>query len=203
MGDWQFDNESAPTAGASGTCILFFDTTTKKMMHVDDAGNVVGRLSRNFSTASQGAGFATDTYVTNSGLVIPTVGLQAGMVVRWIMSLSKTAAGVAAAIVTIRLGANQTTADTAILTLTQTIAQAATATAGLLTVTALLRNGGASAVLAGGFGFAATTNFGDGASAASAAFDSTSKAGQFFGISINGGTSAAWTLTSVHAELLA
>lgn len=206
MADILIDNETTPTTPASGKSVLFVDSTTKKAAACDDSGNILGRLSRNFTTASQGAGFAADTYVTNSGILLPSCGLQAGMTFRWMITGSKTAAGVAQAVYTIRVGAGQATTDTSLLALT-TAAQTAVADNGILIVTATLRNVGASAVLAGAVGWAKTQTgligFGGSLDGVSSTFDSTGKAGQYVGLSINGGASAAWTLTSVHAELLA
>lgn len=159
---------------------------------------------RNYSTASQGAGFASDTYVTNSGLVIPSGGMAAGMRFTWQITASKTAASTATPVYTIRIGSNQSTADTSRLALTANNAQTAAADAGLLTVIAIVRNVGASGVIAGGCGWSArggAAGFGGGASAASSTFDNWSLAGQYVGLSINGGTSAAWTIHAVYAEL--
>lgn len=211
MADILIDNESFPSTPASGKSILFVDSNTKKLMQMDDGGTCRGLLSRNVSTASQGGGFATDTYVTNSGLLLPTCGLQTGQLFRWIITVSKTNAGVAQAIVVLRLGSGQSTSDTAILTLTQAAAEAQSAlvASAVLVVHAGLRNTGASAVLAGGFGFTQTYQatagnlaFGGGNDAASSTFDSTGKAGQYMGLSINGGSSAVWTITNVQAELV-
>jgi hypothetical protein len=170
----------------------------------DTGGTVVG-LSKNFSTASQGAGFASDTYVTNSGLLVPTSGLVAGMRVTWRLTATKTAAGTATPIYTIRLGAAGTVADTAILALTA-VAQTAAADDGTLTVTGVLRDADASSVLVGSAAWqkalATAVGFGGaGISGVSSAFDATGRAGQYFGLSINGGASAAWTVTSVYATL--
>src|SRR4051812_36149189 len=104
MADILLDNQTTPSTPASGKSILYVDATTKKPISMDDTGAARGILSRNFTTASQGAGFAADTYVTNSGVLIPSSGLQAGMCFRWYITGSKTAAGTAQAVYTIRLG---------------------------------------------------------------------------------------------------
>lgn len=207
MADLLLDNESVPSTPASGKSILLVDATTKRGATLADDGSLRGLLSKNFATASQGAGFAADTYVTNSGLLIPSSGLQAGMLLRWTITGSKTAAGVAAAVYTIRIGTNQSTADTALLALTA-VAQTAVADNGTLIVTAVLRLAGAgtSAILAGAASWAktqaGTVGLGGSIDGVSSGFDSTARAGQYVGLSINGGASAAWTLTSVVAELL-
>lgn len=206
MADILIDNQSAPTTPASGKSLLFVDATTKKLAQMDDGGILQGILSRNSATASQGAGFAADTYVTNSGLLIPSSGLKAGMLFRWLITASKTAAGIAAAVYTIRSGANQSTADTSRLALTASAAQTGVADNGTLIVTVQVRNVSASGVIAGAASWAktqaGTAGFGGSLDGVSSAFDNTGMGGLYFGLSINGGTSAAWTLTSVHAELI-
>lgn len=204
MADILLDNEALPATPAAGKSVTFVDSTTKRLVSIDDGGTVRGILSRNFSTASQALG-AADTYVTNSGILIPSCGFQVGVTVRWLISASKTAAGVAAAVYILRLGVNQALADAAILTLTATVIQTAAVDNGLLLVTAVLRSVGAAAVIAGVAAWAksqaGTVGFGGSIDGVSAGFDSTGRAGQFLGLSINSGAAAAWTVTSVQADL--
>lgn len=204
MADLLLDNEGVPGTPAAGKSILYTDSTGKRFVHLDDTGLVKGLLARNAAAASL-AGFAADTYVTNSGLLIPSSGLQALMRFRWTLSGSKTAAGVAAPAYVIRLGAAQSVADTALITLNGG-AQTAVVDNGILVIQAVLRNAGVAAVLAAVAAWAKTqagaAGFGGSIDGVSGAFDSTGKAGQFMGLSINGGAAAAWTLTSVEAELV-
>lgn len=211
MADILIDNQASPSTPAAGKSVVFVDSTSKKLALLADDAHVYGTMARNNATASQGAGFASDTYVTNSGLIIPSCGMQAGQLYRWIISLSKTAAGTAQAAINIRIGTNQTTADTARLTLTQAAAEAqsALAASAILQVFFGVRNVGASGVLVGAFGFSQTYQatagnlaFGGGIDAVSSSFDNSALAGQFVGLSINGGASAAWTITHVAAELI-
>ena len=97
MADILIDNQTLPSTPAAGKSVLYVDSTTKKPVALDDGGTARGLLSRNASTASQGAGFASDTYLTNSNLLIPSSGIQAGMVFEWRIGVTKTAAGTAAA----------------------------------------------------------------------------------------------------------
>lgn len=204
MADILIDNQSLPSTPASGKSVLYVDATAKKFVQLDDAGNAHGTLARNSSTASQGPGFAADTYVTNSGLLIPNCGIQAGMVFRWYISLSKTGAGTAAAVFTFRLGSNQGTADTSLLALTSATAQTAAVSSGLFVVSLGVRTTGASGVVAGGVGVATNTaGLGGGVDGVSGSVNLASAGGLFLGLSINGGASAAWTLTSCTAELIA
>ena len=159
-------------------------------------------LSRNFTTASQGPGFATDTYVTNSDLRIPKGGIVAGMVFRWMISVSKTAAGVAAATFTFRLGGGSIS-DTALLALTSGTAQTAAASSGLLVVSLGVRTPGTVGVVAGGVGVASgTAGLGGGVDGVSGSVDLSSAAGRVMGLSINAGAAAAWTITSCTCELI-
>lgn len=203
MADILMDNQAAPTTPASSKSVWWVDQTSKKAVVTDDSGHHYGTLSRNNATASQGAGFAADTYVTNSGLLIPSFGMQAGQLYRWFISLSKTAAGTAATILQVRIGAAQTTGDTSRLSLTATVAQTAAVAEGLIVVTIGVRLVSASGVIAGGFGVMANgPGLGGGKDGVSSTFDNTAVSGQYVGLSINGGASAAWTLTHVAAELI-
>jgi hypothetical protein len=206
MADLLIDNQSFPSTPASSKSVVFVDATTKKLMQMDDGGILQGILSRNSATASQGAGFAADTYVTNSGLLIPSCGMKAGMLFRWLITASKTAASTATPVYTVRIGTGQATSDTSRLALTAGAAQTAAADNGLLIVTVQVRNVGASGVIAGGAFWAktqaGTAGFGGSIDGASSTFDNSALAGNYVGLSINGGTSAAWTLTSCHAELI-
>jgi hypothetical protein len=127
------------------------------------------------------------------------------MLFRWILAASKTAAGVATANYIIRLGAAQSLADAALITLVAG-AQSAIVDQGMLIVQAVLRNAGAAAILAAVAAWAKTqtgiTGLGGSIDGVSGAFDSTGRAGQFMGLSINGGAAAAWTITSVEAEMI-
>jgi hypothetical protein len=210
MADILIDNEALPSTPAASKSIIFADSTTKKLMQLDDAGIAHGNLSRNNAAASQTLGTG-NTFVTNSGILIPSFGMQVGQLYRWMISLSKTAAGTAAAVIAISTGANQSTADTIQLTFTQAAAEAQSAlvASAILIVLAQVRTVGVSGVLAGGFGFTQTYQatagnlaFGGGNDAVSAGFANNALAGQYVGLQINAGASSAWTITAVAAELI-
>lgn len=211
MADVLLDVQSAPATPSAGQGLIWVDTTAKIICVKDDTGRV-NAVSSNAAIAAQGAGFAADTYVTNSDILIPSFGMQAKTRVVWRMSASKTAAGVATPIYTVRIGAARTTADTARLTLTGP-AQTAIADIGNLNIMVTVRNVGAAGVLqgtawwdhrgtaassTGGTGFA---NDGTGhVEGTSAAFDNSALGGSYIGLSIDGGASAAWTVTQAIAE---
>lgn len=192
---------------ASTKAKWFFDSTGKIWCGKNDAGRYFGQ-SNNAYIAAQGAGFATDTYVTDSDILIPSFSLQARTMFRWVFSVSKTAAGTAAPAWNIRIGANRTTADTARLTINGP-AQTAVADVGVFVLYVTVRSVGVSGVIQGTISLnhnnAATglaNNDGGVVEATSAGFDNTALGGQFIGISLNGGASAAWTMTQARAEAI-
>ena len=212
MADILLDKQSGPTTPSAGQGIIFIDTTAPILSLKDDSGLYQAKSS-NAAIASQGAGFAADTYLTNSDVLIPSFGLQAKAVFLWQISASKTAAGVATPIYSIRIGAARATSDTQRWTATGP-AQTAIADIGTLFILATVRNIGAAAVIQGTAWWihrgtaASTTVSGTGfandvtghVEASSATFDSSGLAGNYIGLSINGGASAAWTLTQVYSR---
>jgi hypothetical protein len=162
----------------------------------------------NASTAAQGAGFSSDTYVTDSDLLVPSFGVQAKTMFRWTISASKTAAGVATPIYSIRIGANRTTGDTARLQITGP-AQTAAADTAVIDIIAVVRSVSASGVIQGTIYLShnnAATGFANNDASVvegtSAAFDNSALGGSYIGLSINGGASASWTITQVRAEAI-
>lgn len=163
----------------------------------------------NQSTAGQGAGFASDTYLTGSSIAIPA-GLKAGSRYRCVFSVTKTAAGTATPIVNVRFGTNGTTADTSLATLTF-LAQTAATDDAIFQIYITFRSvgSGTSAVVQAeaelkhsnnstGFSGTAGTKI---VRATSSGFNSTT-ANSIIGISVNGGTSASWTVSTVQADLV-
>lgn len=158
----------------------------------------------NFSTANQGAGFATDTYVTGSNILIPAQRPRAGTIYTCEISVSKTAASTAAPAIALRYGTNASTADTALATHTFS-AQTAATDQGRFRIRALFRNVGASAVIQSHCELISqpTTGFSSllkGIWVTSAAFNSDT-ANTYLGVSINGGASASWTVYQVISKI--
>lgn len=205
MAHIKLDEESVPSTPAAGVGTVFVDSTASILCFKDDGG-VVHARSDNAATAAQGAGFASDTYVTNSDILIPSFGVQAKTKFKWVISMSKTAAGIATPVYTIRIGANRTTADTSRLAITGP-AQTAAADVGVLTLIVTVRSVGASGVIQGSVNIdhnGAATGFANNNASAveatSAGFDNSALGGSYIGLSINGGASAAWTITQVMTE---
>jgi hypothetical protein len=212
MADALLDQQAASSlTTAAGQGGFFFDNQTGLFLYKDAAGRTYGQTD-NGSIAAQGAGFNADTYLTDSDLKIPSCSFQVRSKFFWRISASKTAAGVATPAYNIRIGSNRTTADTARLTLTGP-AQTAIADIGTLNIMVIVRSLGAAGVIQGtawwdhrgtavsstiGVGFA---NDGTGhVEGTSAGFDNSALSGQFIGLSLNGGASAAWTVTQVQAQ---
>lgn len=209
MADILLDEQSAPATPASGTGALFIDSVSSIPGFINDGGRkgLMAGSSFNASIAAQ-SGFAADTYLTDSDLLIPSFGFQARTMFRWRISVSKTAAGVATPIFTVRIGAARTVSDTSRLVLTGP-AQTAAADVGVYDVLLVVRNVGASGVLQGtlllshnGAAVGLASNDASAVEGTSAGFDNAALMGQYISLSINAGASAAWTISQVRAEAM-
>lgn len=206
MGKIILASETVPAAPAAGLGRIWMDSTAKIMCLRDDTG-IVSARSENASIAALALG-AADTWVTDSDMRIPSFGMQARTMFRWVLALSKGAAGAAAPAYTVRIGAARSVADTARLVLNGPL-QTAVADDGILTIYVTVRNIGAAGVLQGDMNFdhnLAATGFANNATAAvhatSAGFDNTAAAiaGLYISLSVNAGAAAAWTLSQLRAE---
>ena len=203
MADILIDNQAAPTTPAAGKSVIWVDSTSKRIVQTDEAGLRHGLLSRNASSASLTI-TAADTYITNSGILIPSFGMEAGQCFTWFLTATKTAAGTAAAIYTIRVGAAQSTADTSRLALTATTAQTAAVSSGVIQVICIVRNVGAAGVLAGGVGVQSNNaGLGSGISGVSASYDNSAQGGLYMGLSINNGAAGSWVIEAATGKLFA
>jgi hypothetical protein len=162
----------------------------------------------NQSLASQGPGFASDTYLTGSSIAVPQGALRAGTRYRVRLDVRKTAAGTASPVFTLRFGTAGGLADAALGTLTfpvqtavvddgrfdvdVTFRSTGTGTAAVVQIVGSMTHSLASTGLANSPGPVRR--------ATSAGFNSE-QAGAVIGLSINGGTLAAWTVSLVQASL--
>lgn len=160
----------------------------------------------NKSTAAQSATFTADTYITGSSITIPGGLPIVGTTYICSFDMTKTAAGVAASVISLRVGTAGSTADTARCTFTLSAGTAAADT-GIVTVTATFRTvgSGTSAVLVGKFQIDSNPTTGitsliHAVSNVSSGFDST-VANSIIGLSWNGGTAFSGTVQQVTAEL--
>lgn len=166
------------------------------------------RTLYNQSVTTPAAGFAADTYLVGSSITIPSAALKVGTRYHLIFNVSKTAAGLATPIINVRLGTGGVVGDASKCALTWT-AQTAVVDTGTFEVWATFRTvgSGTTAVLQcsgqrrhGASITGLGTLVGETKVATSAGFDST-VANSIIGASVNGGASAAWTITLVEAEL--
>jgi len=160
----------------------------------------------NASVANQGAGFAVDTYLTGSEVLIPTGRLQAKSMYRCRFNVTKTAAGTATPIVQVRFGTAGSTADVSRASMTFP-AQTAAVDDGMFEVFVVFRTLGAAGVVQAVAQLkhrqsvtGLATLVSPSVATTSAGFDTT-VASSRIGVSVNGGTSAAWTANLVQAEL--
>lgn len=207
MADILLDTQSAPATPSAGQGLAWFDSSSKGWLQKNDAGQIQGDSMR--AAVAQQTGFAADTYLVNSGLLIPSSSMIQGMVWEWKLVATKTAAGIATPIFTLRVGANQSTADASRLAIT-TAAQTAAADTAMITLIATCRSVAVNGVIQGlveirhnlaATGFANTPAGFNLVEGTSAGFDNTNLGGQFVGLSINGGTSAAWTINQVVGRM--
>lgn len=165
-----------------------------------------GLVIPNASLAAQSP-FNADTYLNGSSLALPTGLIRAGSNFYWIFDAVKTAAGVAAPTVIIRFGTAGAIGDTARVTFTFA-AQTGVIDRAIFEIWANFCSvgSGSAAVLAGIArlhhqlaitGFNVTTQNLQTLAVTSGGFDST-PANSFIGLSVNGGASAAWTVTVVQ-----
>lgn len=159
-------------------------------------------------SVAQQAGFSSDTYLAGSSILIPLNSLKAGTRYHLIFDVVKTAAGTATPIITIRFGTAGAIGDAARLTFTF-LAQTGVADNGTFDVWVTFRSvgSGTSAIVQGasqcrhrlqitGLQNLVCTSL----QVTSGGFDST-VANSYIGASVNGGSSAAWTVQLVQAEL--
>lgn len=199
---------------AAGVTAVYADSTSKLLAVRNDSGGTYGfpLFLSNQSVSTPGAGFASDTYLVGSSIAIPAGFPRVGMTYRLVFDVTKTAAGVATPILIVRIGTLGTTGDAARLTFTFN-AQTAAVDNGSFSVLATFRTVGAgSAAVLQGVGTLEHNLAVTGLSSVnpvgwqqlyvtSGGFDSTI-ANSIIGASVNGGASAAWTVTLVRAELI-
>lgn len=203
MAELLLDEQGFPSTPSSGKLICFPDSSNSEWLQRNDAGKFLGDQSA--STTAQIASHSADTYY--KGLQLPSFSMQAGMIFEWYFPVTKTA-GTAGPVYTIRIGANQSTADTARLTITGP-AQTAVADTGFIRVMVTCRSVAVAGVLTGmawlqhnlaATGLANTPAGFSLVQATSAGFDNTALGGQYIGLSVNPGASGAWVVEQCLAR---
>lgn len=212
MADILLDNQSAPVTPASGQAVMYFDVNSKIQSAKDDLGRVQTMIQTlaNASTGNQ-TGFAVQTYLAGSNILVPNNLLKAGVIYRAFFDMTKTNAGVGTPVVAVLFGTNGTVADTARLSFLFGVGTAVVDT-GVFEVFAHFRSvgGGVLAVLTGmcmvNHHLAATGLTTTGASGTgiilvtSGGFDST-VANSIIGVSFNGSAAFVGTNTVVQSSL--
>lgn len=210
--DAQAGYTGTPASGKSG---IIIDSTNKRMYNKDDTGRYWGPSNRNWSITNDASAFASDLYLVGSNVLLPSFGIQAGSRYWLRASASKTGAGTATPAYTIRIGTAGAIGDTSRLALTGP-AQTAIADIGTLNVLVICRvvsatvgvlqgtawwdhTGTAASTTVSGTGFANDVT--GHVQGTSANFDNSALGGSYIGLSLNGGASAAWTVTIVDAQL--
>lgn len=105
---------------------------------------------RNFSTAAQVIVAATRTYIAGSQLAIPSGGLKVGSKIKFVLDITKTAAGTASSVYDICFGVAGAVADAARVSFTK-IAGTAAIDNGKIVIEAIVRSVGAAGVVVGNF----------------------------------------------------
>lgn len=173
-----------------------------------NAGAATPLALYNASTAAQGAGFSSDTYLTGSNILVPAGKIKVGTRYYCVFNVTKTAAGTATPIINLRFGTGAAVGDTSRGTFTFTAGTAA-ADEGVVECWATFRAAGATAILQSlcrfthrlsVTGLIGTNAVSEPEIATSASFDCT-VANSHLGLSVNGGASAAWTVSLVQASM--
>jgi hypothetical protein len=209
MADTKISALTAASAVAGANEFVINEAGTSKKVTATQIKTFVDQAIRNASVSTPAAGFASDTYLVGSACAIPDGRLQAKTQYRVRFRVSKTNAGTTAPVITVRIGTAGTTADASRAALTF-VAQTAAIDNGTFDIWCTFNSvgSGTSAVLeANGtlthsLDITGLANVGSPtANNVGAGFNSTT-AGSIIGLSVNGGTSAAWTITGVQADLI-
>lgn len=165
-----------------------------------------GLQVRNFSTAAQVIATASRDFVDGSQLEVPSSGLKVGSKIKFVLDLTKTAAGTASAVFDISFGTAGTVADTARVSFTK-IAGTAAIDVARVVIEATVRSIGAAGIVVGQFnlthnllatGFS-TLPCGNVVTISSGFANDGQEL--FIGLNITSGASDVWTVQKVDASL--
>lgn len=204
----QSASPSTPSSGKVGQ--FYFGTNPPLLAQTEDTGLVYLPSGIMTSSVGNATGFATDTYLVGSGITLPTNNLFKAQTQYYCMfDMTKTAAGLGAFTINVRLGTLGTTADTSRLSLAFAVGTAVADT-GTFELFVNFRSVGASATISGmvrcthllaSTGLITTGASGIGIiTGVSSAFDLTTPTR--IGVSVNGGASFAGTNTIVQSRLI-
>jgi len=161
---------------------------------------------RNFSVAAQVPTDTTREQIVGSQLLVPPSGLKVGSKIKFVLDITKTAAGSASSVFDISFGTAGTVADTARVSFTK-IAGTAAVDVGRITVEALVRTVGTTGVVVGQFTLQHSLAITGHATqnpvsvvTVSSGFDNDGQE-LFIGLNITMGASDAMTIQKVEASL--
>lgn len=161
---------------------------------------------RNFSVAAQVIATAARDFVDGSQLLVPPSGLKVGSKIKFVLDLTKTAAGTASAVFDIAFGTAGTVADTARVSFTKIAGTAAIDNARVV-IEAVVRSVGVAGVVVGQFTLThnlAATGFSTlpcgSLTTISAGFDNDGQE-LYIGLNITTGAADVWTVQKVEASL--
>ena len=207
MGQLNLAQQSTAANPSATLSTLYVDNTTLPTVRQRDPSGRDQSLAgvSNQSSTSQAPAATTRTYLAGSAVAIPVNKLQVGTRFRWVMSVTKTAAGIAASTYDICVGTAGTTGDTARVSFTKPAGTAA-ADEGTITIEAVVRTIGATGVMAGQFTMVHNGNTAGHmtipaacVNTISAGFDMT-VANLIVGVCVTSGASDALTFQLVSAE---
>lgn len=213
MAEVNLATQVAPSSTSSGFGKGYVDSVKKVWSSQADDNTITNypyQIS-NASVAAAAAAFAADTYLSGSSIQIPTAGdWRVAQQYRCQFDMTKTAAGVGAFTVNVRMGTAGAIGDASVLSLAFAVGTAAIDSGEFeLLINFRTVGGGTAAVVAGTIkcwhALAATGLVSTGASGfgmitgTSAGFASTTQT--FIGLSINGGAAFSGTNTIVQSTL--
>ena len=161
---------------------------------------------RNFSVAAQVPTDTTREQIVGSQLLVPPSGLKVGSKIKFVLDITKTAAGTAAAVFDIAFGVAGTVADTARVSFTK-IAGTAAIDVARVVIEATVRSIGSAGIVVGQFnlthnllatGFS-TLPCGNVVTVSSGFANDGQEL--FIGLNITTGASDVWTVQKVEASL--
>lgn len=161
---------------------------------------------RNFSVVAQVIATAARDFVDGSQLLVPSSGLKVGSKIRFVLDLTKTAAGTASAVFDIAFGTDGDVNDTARVSFTKIAGTAAIDTMRVV-IEAVVRSVGSAGVVVGQFSMThnlLATGFSTLPAASLVTISSGfANDGQelFIGLNITSGASDVWTVQKVEASL--
>ncbi len=121
MADTKVSAAAAITAVLATTEFPVNDAGTSKKATAQQLAAYIGDSIGNQSTADQTINASTTALLTGSTLAIPVGKLRIGTILKWRITVSKTAAGTAAVIYLIKLGTAGTTSDATVITFTMPV----------------------------------------------------------------------------------